>query len=193
MALKQVLEIHDLLEHPRANGDGLLSLLKNRRLVNDVTVTPVSGDQSDTEFVKITVPGQKGKTAGGHSPTLGIIGRAGGVGARPHLTGLVSDADGVIAALATALCIADRSMQGDALPGDLIVATHICPKAPVTPHDPVPFMKSPVAPEIYNRYTVDDTMDAILSIDTSRGNSIVKPREGVCRDTHGQGRIHLAG
>ena len=189
MALKQVLEIHDLLEHPRANGDGLLSLLKNRPLVDDVTITPVSGDKSDTEFVKITIPGQTGKTAGGHSPTLGIIGRAGGVGARPHITGLVSDADGVIAALATALCIADRSMQGDVLPGDVIVATHICPNAPVTPHDPVPFMKSPVAPEIYNRHTVDDTMDAILSIDTSRGNRIVNHKGFAVTPTVKEGYI----
>lgn len=189
MALKQVLEIHDLLEQPHANGDGLLALLKNRQQVSDVSVTPVSGDQSDTEFVKISIPGQTGKIAGGDSPTLGIIGRAGGVGARPQISGLVSDADGVIAALATALCIADRVMQGDTLSGDVIVATHICPHAPVTPHDPVPFMKSPVAPEIYNRYTVDDTMNAILSIDTSRGNRIVNHKGFAVTPTVKEGYI----
>jgi hypothetical protein len=166
MALKQVLEIHDLLEQPHANGNGLLALLKNRQSVRDVSVTPVSGNQSDTEFVKITIPGQTGKIAGGDSPTLGIIGRAGGVGARPNIIGLVSDADGVIAALATA-----------------------CPHAPIIPHDPVPFMKSPVAPEIYNRYTVDDTMDAILSIDTSRGNRIVNHKGFAVTPTVKEGYI----
>ena len=189
MALKQVLEICDLLEHPSANSDGLLVLMKNRQLVSDMCVTPVSGSQCDTEFIKITIPGKTGKVAGGDSPTLGIIGRAGGVGARPHITGLVSDADGVIAALATALCIADTSTQGEPLSGDVIVATHICPHAPITPHDPVPFMKSPVAPEVYNQHTVDACMDAILSIDTSRGNRIVNHKGFAMTPTVKEGYI----
>jgi hypothetical protein len=80
-------------------------------------------------------------------------------------------------------------MQGDALPGDVIIATHICPHAPVTPHDPVPFMKSPVGPEVYNRYTVDNTMDAIVSIDTSRGNRIVNHRGFAVTPTVKEGYI----
>ena len=189
MALKQVLEIYDLLEHQHGNGAALLALLKNRKSVSDVSVIPVSGDESETEFVKITIPGQAGKLAGGDSPTLGIIGRAGGVGARPHVSGLVSDADGVIAALAAGLCIGDRNAQGDPLSGDVIIATHICHHAPITPHDPVPFMKSPVSPEIYNRYTVDDSMDAILSLDTSRGNRIINHKGFAVTPTVKEGYI----
>ncbi len=189
MALKQVLEIHDLLDHPKASGEGFLGLLKSRSIVRDVRLTPVSGDQTSTEFVRVTIPGKSGKIVGGESPTLGIIGRAGGIGARPHVTGLVSDGDGVIAALATALLIADQGMQGNSLPGDVIVATHICPHAPITPHDPVPFMKSPVAPETYNHYTLDGAMDAILSIDTSRGNRIVNHKGFAVTPTVKEGYI----
>ena len=189
MALKQVLEIWDLLEHQQADGAVLSTFLKNRNATSEVSVMPVSGEESETEFIKITIPGQAGKIEGGDSPTLGVIGRAGGVGARPHVSGLVSDADGVIASLATALCLVDRNAQGDQLLGDVIVATHICHHAPITPHDPVPFMKSPVLPEVYNRYTVDDSMDGILSIDTSRGNRIVNHKGFAVTPTVKEGYI----
>jgi hypothetical protein len=38
-----------------------------------------------------------------------------------------------------ALKLADMKEQGD-----VIVVTHTCPNAPTTPHEPVPFMGSPV-------------------------------------------------
>lgn len=60
------------------------------------------------------------------------------------MIGLVSDADGAITAIAVALKLADMRRNGDILDGDVIIATHICPNAPTQPHDPVPFMGSPV-------------------------------------------------
>ena len=92
----------------------------------------------------MSVSGARGKTAGGDAPTLGIIGRLGGVGARPAAIGLVSDADGAVAALAAAIKLRVMHAAGDRLPGDVIVATHICPNAPTQPHEPVPFLGSPV-------------------------------------------------
>ena len=58
----------------------------------------------------------------------------------------------------------------------MIVTTHICPRAPVIPHDPVPFMGSPVDMATMNRHEVRPEMDAILSIDTTRGNWVVNRR-----------------
>ena len=107
---------------------------------------------------------------------MGIIGRLGGIGARPHKIGLVSDADGAITALAAAAKIANMRKKGDQLPGDVIVATHLCPHSPIIPHEPVPFMDAPVSLETMNRYEVDERMEAILSIDTTKGNRVINCR-----------------
>ena len=65
------------------------------------------------------------------------------------------------------------SQKGDQYEGDIIVATHVCTNAPTTPHDPVPFMGSPVELSTMNKFEVTKEMDAVLSIDTSRGNKII--------------------
>lgn len=89
------------------------------------------------------------------------------------MTGLVSDADGAAAAIATAAKLLDMRRRGDVLPGDVVVATHICPNAPTEPHDPVPFMGSPVDIATMNRHEVTSDMEAVLSIDTTKGNRII--------------------
>ena len=114
-----------------------------------------------------------GRSNADHSPTLGIIGRLGGIGARPHKIGLVSDADGAITALAAAAKIAVMRKKGDVLKGDVVIATHLCPSSPIIPHEPVPFMGSPVSIETMNKYEVDERMEAILSIDTTKGNRVI--------------------
>src|SRR5699024_117155 len=108
----------------------------------------------------------------GTSSSLGIIGRLGGIGARPKRIGFVSDGDGAAAALSSALKLAEMSEKGDRLEGDVYVTTHICPNAPTKPHKPVEFMGSPVDILTMNRYEVDERMDAIISIDTTKGNNV---------------------
>jgi hypothetical protein len=92
------------------------------------------------------------------------------------MVGLVSDGDGAVTALSVALKLADMMQKGDRLKGDVVVATHICPCSPIIPHDPVPFMGSPVDIAVMNQEEIDGSMDAILSIDTTKGNRIVKWR-----------------
>lgn len=175
MALRQVIEITEFLDSARVTGEAVATLLKRRGLER-VRVTPVQGAKGSTDFVRMIIPGRRGKSAGGSASTLGVIGRLGGIGARPAMIGLVSDADGAIAAIATALKLADMQAAGDVLPGDVIVATHICPRAPVKPHRPVPFMGSPVETGVMNRLEVDRGMDAILSLDTTKGNRVINAR-----------------
>ncbi|NIO47944.1 MAG: DUF1177 family protein [Candidatus Aminicenantes bacterium] len=117
-----------------------------------------------------------GSSNADNAPTLGIIGRLGGIGARPHKIGLVSDADGAITALAAAAKIAGMRKKGDVLKGDVIIATHLCPCSPIIPHEPVPFMDSPVSLETMNKYEVDERMEAILSIDTTKGNRVINSK-----------------
>jgi hypothetical protein len=139
-------------------------------------VKHVEGPTGATDFVKVLFAGSRGKRAAKDAPTTGIIGRLGGAGARPAQIGLVSDADGAVAALAAGLKLADMQRRGDVLPGDVIVATHVCPDAPVQPHEPVPFMGSPVDMATMNRIEVDPEMDTILSIDATKGNRIINHR-----------------
>lgn len=69
--------------------------------------------------------------------------------------------------------LADMQKNGDFLAGDVIICTHICPSAPTQPHEPVDFMGSPIDFLTMNRYEVILEMEAILSIDTTKGNRIV--------------------
>ncbi len=173
MAMKQVVEIYELLDSAKATGQEAAKLLKSRG-VEQIEVTAIKGEKGTTDFIKAIIPGVNGKSRRDNSPTLGIVGRLGGIGARPQRVGLVSDADGAVAALSCALKLVDMKRNGDDLRGDVIVATHICPHAPVEPHEPVPFMGSPVDMRTMNRYEVDPGMDAVISIDTTKGNRIIK-------------------
>ncbi|GAG41781.1 unnamed protein product, partial [marine sediment metagenome] len=171
----QVLEIYDLLDSPTASGREVAGLFRSRGLT-EVSVKTIKGERGQTDFIKVRIPGTEGKTSGGSAPTLGVVGRLGGVGARPEMVGIVSDADGAVTALSVALKLGDMQAKGDRLKGDVVVATHVCPSSPITPHEPVPFMGSPVDIGVMNREEIDGSMDAVLSIDTTKGNRIVKWR-----------------
>jgi len=188
MALKQVIEIYELLDSAKVNGGKVAQLLKDRG-IREVEVLSIKGEKGTTDSIKIKIPGTTGKRSGGSSPTLGVIGRLGGIGARPQMIGLVSDADGAIASLSVALKLADMRNQGDVLPGDVILATHICPNAPTTPHEPVPFMGSPVDMKSLNAHEVDPEMEAILSIDATKGNRIINQRGVAISPTVKEGYI----
>jgi len=53
------------------------------------------------------------------------------------------------------------------------LTTHICPNSPIISHEPVPFMGSPVRIQTQISHLVDEGMEAILSVDTTRGNRIL--------------------
>lgn len=187
MALKQVIEVYEALDSARADGKRVREIFGGRGV--EVDVQTVEGEAGSTDFVRLTLAGRQGKRSGGTAPTLGVIGRLGGLGARPQAIGLVSDADGAITALATALKLADMARQGDTLAGDVMIATHICPDAPTQPHEPVPFMGSPVGIAQMNKLEISAEMDAILSIDTTRGNRVVNRRGFAITPTIKEGYI----
>ncbi|MED1744457.1 DUF1177 domain-containing protein [Brevibacillus borstelensis] len=170
--LKQVLEIVDLLDDATVNGKKVEAYLQGKGAAA-IHVETVSSPKGSTDFIQIKIPGKTGRTNGGQSPTLGIIGRLGGIGARPEQIGFVSDGDGAAAAIAAAAKLIEMQAKGDTLDGDVIIATHICPDAPTRPHDPVPFMDSPTDILTMNKYEVSPEMEAILSIDTTKGNRVI--------------------
>lgn len=176
MLLKQILEVFELLDDSRVNGEAVVQFLKAIDPEADVETYSLSGPRGMTHMVKVRIPGAQGKHSGGNAPTLGILGRLGGLGARPEMIGFVSDGDGALIALAIAAKLLDMKKKGDVLPGDVLISTHICPDAPTTPHDPVPFMGSPVDFHQVNQEEVTPELDAIFSIDTTKGNRVINTR-----------------
>lgn len=175
--LSHVLSIIDLLDTPQAAAKPVIDYLRtlSPQFVEFETET-AAGSKGSTDFVRIIVPGTRGKRSGGSARTLGVIGRLGGVGARPDIAGFVSDGDGAAAAIAAASKLCAMASQGDRLAGDVVVATHIDPDAPTQAHDPVPFMNSVVDIDEMNAHEVSDEMDAIISIDTTKGNRLLNHR-----------------
>jgi len=175
MTLKYTMEVMELLDDAAASGEKVVQLFEGYEHC-EATSSTVKGHSGSTDFVKIIIKGTEGKLGGGNAPSIGIVGRLGGLGARPHRIGFVSDGDGAVAAVASALKMANMSTKGDRLPGDVYVTTHICPDAPTQPHEPVDFMGSPVDILTMNQYEVVPEMEAVLSIDTTKGNRVINHR-----------------
>lgn len=170
---KQCIEIFDLLDSSVVNGAGVEAYLKRISPGACVVLKTLEGPKGTTDMVRVLIPGTSGKTKGGSRPTMGILGRLGGLGARPEQIGFVSDGDGALTALAVAAKLLDMQNKGDYLEGDVVVATHICPDAPTIPHKPVPFMGSPMDTAAVNKEEVNGELDAILCVDTTKGNRII--------------------
>ncbi|MCR3923246.1 MAG: DUF1177 domain-containing protein [Firmicutes bacterium] len=175
MLIKQIMEVCEIIDSATANGEQMKAYLESYG-AKDVEVKTITGDKGSTDFIRVVIPGSKGKAKGMEAPTLGILGRLGGIGARPEMIGMVSDADGAVVAMAAAAKLLDMQIKGDFLDGDVILSTHICPDAPTQPHKPVPFMGSPVDMATVNREEVSGELDAILSVDTTKGNRVINHR-----------------
>lgn len=176
MLLKQILEVFDILDDGSVTGEKVKAYLKGIHAAADIDVHAIEGPGGSTDMIRILVHGSSGKSSGGKAPTLGVLGRLGGIGARPEAIGFVSDGDGALAALAVAAKLLDMQAKGDILEGDVFISTHICPDAPTSPHEPVPFMGSPVEMSQINKEEVSEALDAILSIDTTKGNRVINTR-----------------
>ena len=189
MLYKQLIELFDILDSASASGAQVVEYL--RSIVPDCQVETYSleGPKGHTDMVRILIPGKNGKSKGGSAKTMGILGRLGGLGARPEQLGFVSDGDGALTALAVAAKLLDMQKKGDFLEGDVFISTHVCPDAPTTPHEPVPFMNSPVETWQVNKEEVTDDLDAVLVVDTTKGNRIINHRGFAISPTVKEGYI----
>ena len=112
--MKILLDLLDLLDDPRVTGESVVTRLKDWG-VRDAATKTIGTNGKTTDFVNVLIPGRNGKTAGGNAPTLGIVGRLGGLGARPALIGFTSDGDGALAALTIAAKLGQMHVRGDIL------------------------------------------------------------------------------
>ena len=175
MILKEILEVYEIIDSAHVSGLDLKVYLESLG-AEDIELKRLETNKRSTDFIRISIAGKNGKLSGGASPTLGVLGRLGGLGARPEKIGMVSDGDGALVVLALAAKVLKMASRGDRLEGDLIISTHICPDAPIIPHEPVAFMGSPVSTALVNEEEVRGEMDAILSVDTTKGNRILNHR-----------------
>jgi len=188
MSMNAVLESLDLLDAATVTGAQVADAARAAGIA-DVVVKRFTGKEGSTDFVRCVVPGTRGRRSGGDAPTLGIVGRLGGIGARPDKIGLVSDGDGAVTAVACALKLGRMLAKGDRLPGDVLISTHICPNAPTMQHPTVTMMNSPVDMATLNAEEVLPEMQAILTVDTTRGNRVVNHRGIAISPTVMQGWI----
>ena len=189
MLIKQIIETFDVLDSSTVTGKDEENYLRGIKADADIEVYELKGPKGSTDMVKVRIPGTRGKTNGGDAPTIGLLGRLGGIGARPEMIGFVSDGDGALAAIAAAAKLLDMQNKGDYLEGDVFISTQICPHAPTAPHKPVPFMGSPVEMSQVNREEVSPELDAILSVDTTKGNRVINTRGFAISPTVKEGYI----
>ena len=189
MLYKQLIELFDILDSASASGAQVVEYLCSIVPDCQVETYPLEGPKGHTDMVRILIPGKNGKSKGGSAKTMGILGRLGGLGARPEQLGFVSDGDGALTALAVAAKLLDMQKKGDFLEGDVFISTHVCPDAPTTPHEPVPFMNSPVETWQVNKEEVTDDLDAVLVVDTTKGNRIINHRGFAISPTVKEGYI----
>ena len=94
MLIKQVIELFDVLDTSTVDGKAVKDYLLSVNSEADVEVYPITGPKGEsTDMVKVRIPGSNGKWKGGSAPTTGVLGRLGGIGARPEMIGFVSDGD----------------------------------------------------------------------------------------------------
>lgn len=189
MLIKQLIDLFEILDSASASGAKVVEYLKTIRADVNAETYELVGTKGKTDMVKVRILGTKGKTSGGSAPTIGLLGRLGGLGARPERIGFVSDGDGALIVLALAAKLLDMQNKGDFLEGDVFISTHVCPDAPTRPHTPVAFMDSPVNMAQVNREEVTPELDAILSVDTTKGNRIINHRGFAISPTVKEGYI----
>lgn len=189
MLYKQLIEAYDIIDSSEASGDKVAAYLKSICENADIQVYPLVGPKGSTDMLKVKISGKHGKSKGGNAPTIGFLGRLGGLGARPEQIGYVSDGDGALVAIALAAKLLDMQKKGDYLEGDVFISTHICPDAPTAPHVPVPFMGSPVDMAQVNAEELSPELDAVLSVDTTKGNRIINTRGFAISPTVKEGYI----
>ena len=180
MLYKELIELFDILDSASASGSEVVEYLKAINPMCQAETYPLAGPNGHTDMVRILIPGKNGKSKGGSAGTIGILGRLGGLGA---------DGDGALTALAVAAKLLRMQTKGDFLEGDVFVSTHVCPDAPTVPHEPVPFMNSPVETWQVNKEEVTDDLDAVLVVDTTKGNRIINHRGFAISPTVCQGYI----
>lgn len=176
MLTREIIDAWSLIDRPDSGGDIISAYFATE--TTDPRLLPevhhVRAETGSTEVLRWTLPGSAGHANGGTAPTLAIVGRLGGTGVRPHKEGTVSDSDGAVIAVATALKLVRAIEYGEPTHGDVIIVTHICPDAPTRDHPVRGQMDSPVPiDELLSRFESPNQAAALISVDTTRSHYLL--------------------
>lgn len=158
MMLKTLMEVMDLIES-RDPVDKIRSKIEGRIKYEEKAV-------QDVTFIKALYDG------GGEN--VEILGRLGAIQMSGVSKGLVSDADGAIVTLTTLLELLNLRDKGIELKVNASFVTNLSMKASLIPHSPFKFMVPPVGLDDALKIEVDPKASIILSIDSTKGNRLVK-------------------
>ena len=67
MALKQVLDVYEILDDIHVNGEVVTEYAKSKGIL-DATYTRVDEGKGPTDFIRLVIPGRNGKLNGGKAP-----------------------------------------------------------------------------------------------------------------------------
>ena len=120
MLMKQIIDAYEVLDSTYVTGEKVKEYLLGIKPDANIEVYELVGPKGSTDMLKVRIPGKNGKMNGGDAPTIGLLGRLGGIGARPERIGFVSDGDGALCAVALAAKLLDMQNKGDILDGERI-------------------------------------------------------------------------
>lgn len=172
MLIKQLIKVFDLLDSSTVTGGDVVNYLKGINPNANVETYPLVGPRSKTDMVKVRIPGTNGKAAGSSAPTIGS-----GPPGR-HRCPARDDRLYLRRRRCPGRPDGGRQAVGYADEGRLPArrCVHLHPRepfAPTQPHDPGPFMNSLVDIYQINQEEVSPELDAILSVDTTKGNRVI--------------------
>lgn len=185
MLLAQLIEAAEIVDRADTGG-GVLDAHLKRRGFTDLEVIRVTGERGATDFVRARFPGRNGRSRGGAAPTLGIIGRLGSAGYRPHKIGMVSDADGALVAITVMLKLTAMQAAGDELDGDVVVTTH---PSPLGVGGAGGMMGAPVSRDRLLDLEVVPELDAVLTVDATKNNRVINVRGFALSPTLKEGAV----
>ena len=176
MLTREIIDTWSLIDRPDSGGQVIADYFASQisRPELQPRVDRVDGDAHSTDVVRWAIPGRAGKSSGGDAPTLAVVGRLGGTGVRPNKEGTVSDSDGAVIAIATALKLARAVEYGEPTSGDVEIITQICPSAPIRDYPVRGQMDSPVpVDDLLQRFESPSSADALISVDTPRSHYLL--------------------
>ena len=115
MLMKHIIDAYEVLDSTYVTGEKVKEYLLGIKPDANIEVYELVGPKGSTDMLKVRIPGIRGKMNGGDAPTIGLLGRLGGIGARPERIGFVSDGDGALCAVALAAKLLDMQNKGDFL------------------------------------------------------------------------------
>ena len=84
MLMKEIIAAYDVLDSSFVTGEEVKKYLLGIKSDANVEVYELVGPKGSTDMLKVRISGKNGKTNGGDAPTIGLLGRLGGIGARPE-------------------------------------------------------------------------------------------------------------